>query len=227
MENLEMSEENLTEHLSDEVEQSYAQAKKQALVAKLLERPNLTFDQIIKIFDHPKLGDVIKILTIQDLIDAATAEDDEDDEPVAAPTNGVKKRGRPPGSGKGAKKEPKAAPKKAPKAAKPEKKGKEAKKAPKAPKAAKPEKKGKEAKAAAADGKADKGKPKPRLNYEHGCKEVFAAIKAAGKPVGRGEIEAATGFPGVQVRTFCKKLEGDGKIEVVGSGGRSTKYQPA
>lgn len=72
--------------------------------------------------------------------------------------------------------------------------------------------------------KADKGKPKPRLDYDKGMKEVLAALKAAKEPVGRSAIEKATGFTGVQVRAFAKKLAKAGKIEILGAGGRSTKY---
>lgn len=82
-------------------------------------------------------------------------------------------------------------------------------------------------KAPKATGKADRGKPKPRLDYDTGMKEVLACLKAAKEPVGRSAIEEATGFTGVQVRAFCKKLRDAGKIRVVGNGGRGTKYEVA
>lgn len=75
--------------------------------------------------------------------------------------------------------------------------------------------------------KADKGKPKPRLDYDVGMKEVLACLKAAKEPLGRSAIEKATGFTGVQVRAFAKKLKASGKINILGEGGRSTKYEAA
>jgi len=72
--------------------------------------------------------------------------------------------------------------------------------------------------------KADYGKKKPRLKRDQGYKEILAALKAAGEPCGRKALETATGYTGVQVRTFCKELAAQGKVEVLGKGGRSTKY---
>lgn len=73
--------------------------------------------------------------------------------------------------------------------------------------------------------KADKGRPKPRLDYETGMREVLSALQATGQPTGRQAIENATGYTGVQVRTFCKRLATEGKVKILGEGGRSTRYQ--
>lgn len=75
--------------------------------------------------------------------------------------------------------------------------------------------------------KADKGKPKPRLDYETGMREVLAALRAAKEPQGRTSLEKATGYTGVQIRAFMKRLAGAGKANILGEGGRSTKYEAA
>jgi hypothetical protein len=56
----------------------------------------------------------------------------------------------------------------------------------------------------------------------------MAALKTAkskgADSLGRSALEEATGFTGVQVRTFAKKLAEEGKVQVLGEGGRSTTY---
>lgn len=65
--------------------------------------------------------------------------------------------------------------------------------------------------------KADFGKPKPRLDYEEGMDRVLEFVREeAGRGnlwLSRGEIEEATGYTAVQVRTFCKALEREGDLE--------------
>jgi hypothetical protein len=201
--------ENLTDALSD----SYESYKKSTMIKHLASRGNLTIAQLSKLLEHAEHGPTLATIKLQELFDAQTGSAS----PAAqkeAPKKGKPAAAAPPAA---AKKASKAAPAK--KAAAPAKAKKVAKAAPAkkaaAPKAA-PKKPG--------SPKADKGKPKPRLDYDVGTKEVLAALKAAGEPVGRGAIEKATNYNGVQVRAFCKKLASDGKISVSGKGGRSTRY---
>lgn len=123
-----------------------------------------------------------------------------------------KRRGRPPKNG-GA----------APKTTEPKKRGRKPGKAVKevAPKGGKGKREG------AAEKKADFGKKKPRLQREVGYKVILDTLKAAGSPCSRSEIETATKYTGVQVRTFCTELADQGKITIHGTGGRSTKYEAA
>lgn len=208
-----MIEDNLGQTLSADLQESYHQYKKVAVIKKLAAKPDLTFGQIAKLTENAEHGDVVKTITLQDIINECAPSESEAAQPPkpTAKTSSAKKAPAKAAAPAKAKKATKAAaPKKA--AAKP-----------KAAKAAAP--KAKKAAAGAKPPKADKGKKKPRLDYDKGCKEVLAALKAANEPVGRGAIESATGYTGVQVRTFCKKLEEQGKIEVLGSGGRSTRYK--
>jgi len=201
-----MSDDNLGDSLSE----SYRTHKRTVAVKNLGERTHLTLEKLAKLVNHAEHGDIVKDITLQELIDvsalkgsAEPEEEEEEEAPAAAP------KGKPP---KAAKKTAKKTAKKAA-AAKPAAKPKAAKKA-KKPKAEKN-----------ADGrKADFGKKKPRLDYAQGQKEVLAALKAHGEPAGRSDIEEATGYSGVQVRTFCKKLAEDGKVQILGKGGRSTRY---
>jgi transcriptional regulator with XRE-family HTH domain len=77
--------------------------------------------------------------------------------------------------------------------------------------------------------KADKGRPKPRLDYKFGTAKVLEALhdaRARGEGfLRRGQLEAVTGFTAVQVRTFCKALEAEGKLLREGVG-RGMKYVP-
>jgi len=207
-----MSDENLSDVLDDKAD--YLAYKKAKTIEKLSERTHLTLEQIGKLASHPEHGTIVGTITLDELIqpkvDAALAEaginDDEDaTEEEEAPVSMKKVAAT-------AKK-------------------KTAKKASRAPVRTKKTAKKKAATAKkkvtkkSVDGrKADFGQKKPRLNRDQGYKEIIAALKAAGEPCGRGELEEATGYSGVQVRTFCKELAEQGKVQVLGKGGRSTKY---
>jgi hypothetical protein len=212
-----MSEENLAEGLNE----SYRSHQRDVAIRHLADpkRRMLTMGQIAKLTTHDEHGTVVATITLHDLIEAITG------------------GGQP--AAKAAKPSPKAAPKTAP--AKPAAKKGPAPKAPAAKKAAKaaapkktpaPKKGAAPKKAAAPKGdkgpKADKGKPKPRLDYDTGKRELLAALKTAkakgADSLGRSAIEEATGFTGVQVRTFAKKLAEEGKVKILGEGGRSTTY---
>lgn len=71
------------------------------------------------------------------------------------------------------------------------------------------------------------GRSRPRLDYDTGCKEVLAAVIAAGAPVSRSDLETATDYNSTHLRAYLKKLIADEKINVVGNGGRSTRYEAA
>lgn len=194
-----MSDENLSESLSE----SYRTHKRTVAVKNLGTRTSLTLEKLAKLVAHEEHGEIVKDITLQELIDVTTVKVsvEPEDEVAAAPPAAKKKAAK------------KTTEKKTTTAKKSAKK-KAAKK--------KPAKKAK-----SEDGrKADFGKKKPRLDYVQGCKEVLAALKAHGEPAGRSDIEEATGYTGVQVRTFCKKLADQGKIKVLGKGGRSTRYEP-
>lgn len=197
-----MSDENLGESLTE----SYRAHKRTVAVRNLGERTHLTLEKLAKLVSHEEHGDIVKDITLQELIDVSApkvaVEEEEDDERAPAPKAKKKAAKKTTAPKKAAKKQTKPAAKKT------------AKKAAKKPAAKKN-----------ADGrKADFGKKKPRLDYATGMKEVYAALKAHGEPAGRSDIEEATGYSGVQVRTFCKKLVEDGKIKILGKGGRSTRY---
>ena len=210
-----MIDDSIGQDLSADLQESYHQHKRAVVIKKLAAKLDLNFGQIAKLTENAEHGDVVKTITLQDLWNEHAPKNEEEEESAQPPKPAVKTSAK-----KGA---AKAAPapkgKKAAKAAPaPKKAAKKAAKAAPAPKKAK-------ATAGAKPPKADKGKKKPRLDYEKGCKEILGALKAAGEPVGRGALESATGYSGVQVRTFCKKLAEQGKIEVLGSGGRSTRYK--
>lgn len=198
-----MSDENLGQVLDE----GYRAHKRQVAIKNLGERTHLTLEKIAKLVAHKDHGETVKDITLQELIDVGKGS-----KPAARPA--------PSSSKKAAKKTAAKRPAAAKKAAKKASKKPAAKKA-----AAKKATKKSAKKTTAKKGpKADKGKPKPRLDYETGMREVLAAVKAAGEPVGRGDIEDATGYSGVQVRTFAKKLAAAGKIQIQGKGGRSTRY---
>jgi cobalamin biosynthesis Mg chelatase CobN len=211
-----MSEENLNDVLDDKAD--YLAYKRKMTIEKLGQRTHLKLSQIAVLCGHEEHGKIVGDITLQELLDVKLAEaapssdveeeDDVEEEPVKAkPKRKVTKR-------------PAAAKKTTAKK-------KVAKKATKKPAAKKKAAKKKVAKKAAqpANGrKADFGKKKPRLDYKQGMKEVLGAIKAAGGPCGRSDIEEVTSYTGVQVRTFAKKLAAEGKIKILGKGGRSTKY---
>ena len=209
-----MSDENLSDVLDDKAD--YLAYKKKKTIEKLGERTHLTMAKIAKLVAHEEHGSVVGDITLQELIDAAlpdavaaALEEMGDDAPAPSAD--------PPASRPAAKK---AAKKKTAVAAK----------KPVAKKAAKKKAAKKTPSAKAATGKkADYGKKKPRLQREQGYKEILAALKAAGEPCGRGDLEEATGYTGVQVRTFCKELAAltPPKVTVLGKGGRSTKYELA
>jgi hypothetical protein len=203
-----MIEDSIGQDLSADLQESYHQHKRAVVIKKLAAKMDINFGQIAKLTENAEHGDVVKTITLQDIVNEISPKTEDAQPPKpAAKASSAKKvaKAAPPAKGKKATKA--AAPKKTAKA--------KAAPAPKAKKTA----------AGAKPPKADKGKKKPRLDYDKGCKEILAALKAAGEPVGRGQIESATGYTGVQVRTFCKKLEEQGKVEVLGSGGRSTRYK--
>jgi len=209
-----MSDEALSDVLDDKAD--YLAYKKTKTIEKLGERTHLTMAKIAKLVAHEEHGSIVGDITLQELIDvalpaavAAALEEMGEDAPTppaAAPAAGKKKVAK------------KAA---APAAKKPAAAKKATKKVAKKPAAAK------KASAKASGKKADYGKKKPRLQRDQGYKEILAALKAAGGPCGRGDLEEATGYTGVQVRTFCKELAAmtPPKVTVLGKGGRSTKYE--
>lgn len=219
-----MSDENLSDVLDDKAD--YLAYKKQKTIEKLGERTHLTLGKIAKLVGHEEHGAIVGDITLQDLIDVQLEKQLE--EAVAAKLEEVgsevavedeEEAPRPVAKKKATKK--KVAKKKvAKKAAK--------KKATKAPAAKKKSVKKRSVAASASGGKrkADYGKTKPRLKRDQGYKEILAALKAAGEPCGRGDLEEATGYTGVQVRTFCKELAAMSppKVQILGKGGRSTKY---
>lgn len=192
-----MSDENLSEVLDDQAD--LLAFKKKKTIEKLGERPHLTLSQMAKLVAHDKHGDVVGDITLQELINVQLKK------AVAAKMEELGAQGTT------VEEVSEAAPATA-------KKKKTAKKAAKkAPKKAK-----------SADGKkADFGKKKPRLDRDQGYKEILQALKAAAAPCGRKELETATGYTGVQVRTFCTELATKGKVNILGKGGRSTKYEIA
>ena len=201
-----MSDESLEQVLDD----AYRVRYREVAIQNLGERTHLTIEKLAKLVAHKDHGPTIKDITLQDLLDVTLKNGKSAAAPaVPAPVVAAAAAPAAPVAAKTTKKVTKKAAKKATK--------KVTKKA--AKKAAK--------KTTKKGPKADKGKPKPRLDYEVGKREVLAAIKAARGPVGRGDIETATGFTGVQVRTFAKALKVDGKVKVLGEGGRSTKYDVA
>lgn len=207
-----MSDENLGAILDE----GYRARAREVALKNLGKRTYLNLDQLAKLVAHETHGETVKDITLQELIDVALTRDEGDGQveaPKAAKKKSAKKVAKKPAAAKKASTAKK--PSTAKKAAKKPAAKKSAKKAAKSPAAKKAAKKGP---------KADKGKPKPRLDYDVGMREVLAAIRAAGKPVGRGDIEQATGYTGVQVRTFAKALNKAGKISILGQGGRSTQY---
>ena len=195
-----MSDENLGDVLNDR--EGYLQYKRMKAIQKLSERTHLTLAQVAQLVSHPDHGDAIKDITLQEILDSSSpSESDAEEETDDATLTPRAKKASKKAAKKAAKKVPKKAAKKA------------AKKATKKPAAKKDPGK-----------KADFGKKKPRLQREQGYKEILAALKAHGQPAGRKILEDATGFPAVQVRTFCKELEQQGKIKILGKGGRSTQY---
>lgn len=203
-----MSDENLDDVLEDKAD--YLAYKRQKTIEKLGERTHLTMEKIAKLVAHEDHGSIVGSITLQELIEVALPEavktaieergDAEDTEEASAEEDPVVI------------------------VMKPAKK-KTGKKAPLAKKSAKKTPKKIPVVAKSANGKkADFGKKKPRLQRDQGYKEIMAALKAAGTPCGRGDLEEATGYTGVQVRTFCKELTDQGKLQILGKGGRSTKY---
>ena len=195
------------ENLDAELNENWREHKRGLILENLGERLHLTLEQVAKLVSHPDHGEAVKDITLQEVVNEATK----------GTKNKKKKSKRT--RGKPEKKPEKKPAKKTTKKA--------AKKA-----AKKTTPKGSKKKVAAAKKvagkkgpKADKGRPKPRLDYETGCREVLGALKAAGGPVGRHPLEVATGYTGVQVRTFCKRLANEGKARILGPGGRATQYE--
>lgn len=206
-----MSDENLSDVLDDKAD--YLAYKKKKTIEKLSERTHLTMAKIAKLVAHEEHGSIVGDITLQELIDAAlpgavaeALEEQGDDPTPADPPS--RPAAKPAKKKTAAAKKPAAAAKKKP--------------------AAKKKAAAKKPSAKSATGKkADYGKKKPRLQREQGYKEILAALKAAGEPCGRGDLEEATGYTGVQVRTFCKELAVLNKVKILGKGGRSTKYELA
>lgn len=75
--------------------------------------------------------------------------------------------------------------------------------------------------------KADKGRPKPRLDYEEGTARVLKALRRlrqeGNAAPDRGEIQRRTGYTACQARTFCKVLEAQGVLRREGKG-RGMRY---
>lgn len=225
-----MTDENLGQVLDDDI----AEFRRNVTIINLGKRGYLTIGQLAQLVAHDQHGATVKGITLQELLDVQKRiEAGEDVTPTppqkATPAKAAKK----PSAKKAAKKTAAAPKPAAPKPAAPKPAKKPAAKKPAAKKVAKkattaPKKAAAKKPASSADDKkgpkADKGKPKPRLDYSTGTKEVYAAIKAAGAPMGRSDIEKTTGYTGVQVRAFCKKLKDEGKIDIQGTGGRSTLY---
>lgn len=212
-----MSDENLAEGLNE----SYRQHQREVVIKHLTDpkRRSLTMGQIAKLVGHEEHGEVVASITLAELLEH---QGDGGDRPSSPKPKAAKKS-----SGSGGKKgasKPANPPKKAASAKKATSKKTTSKKTSAPKKASAPKKK-----ASAPKGpKADKGKPKPRLDYDQGKREIMAALKAAKAQghdsLGRSALEEATGFTGVQVRTFCKKLSEEGKVNILGEGGRSTTY---
>jgi len=201
-----MTDDNLDAAIND----SFRQHKRGLILENLADRLHLTLEQVTKLTAHPDHGALVKEITLRELVDEVNKK--------GGKKGGKKGSQKAKNSAKGGKKIAKSSSKKA---AKPPKKKAAKKKAAKK-KAAKK----KAAKKTAKKGpKADKGRPKPRLDYETGMREVLSALQATGQPTGRQAIENATGYTGVQVRTFCKRLATEGKVKILGEGGRSTRYQ--
>jgi hypothetical protein len=198
------------ENLGDVLDESYRAHQREVAIRNLGNRTHLTLGQIAKLCEHPQHGEIVASISLDELLAIRAPDEAEEPTPTeTTPASSKKKGAKKKGTKKTAKK--RAGKKKGTKKTAKKRAGKK-----------------KSAKKTAKKGaKADKGKPKPRLDYEKGMKEVLAALKAAKEPVGRSAIEKATGFTGVQVRAFAKRLAADGKIKILGAGGRSTKYAPA
>lgn len=182
--------------MSDEnLTQTMLDHQRKSTLKHLSERPELSLGQIAKLIEHPKLGETAASITLGELLEAMQEDFLETHMAEPSPAKEATRRS--------AKKTAKKAAKKSSKKAASKKKVKKT-----------PVKRG---------AKADKGKPKPRLDYDRGTKEVLAAMKAAGEPVGRKAIESATGYSAVQVRSFLKRLNDRGKVTVLGEG-RKAQY---
>jgi hypothetical protein len=204
------------------LDEDYRAQQRNVIVKHLSGRTQLSIGQLVKLCEHPQHGEVVATITIDEILALKRAEEDveeEDEEEVAAAPK-KKKTAKKTATVVTKKSTAKAPAKKGP--AKAPAKTKAVSK-----KSAKKTVLGASSSKAEKGEKADKGKPKPRLDYDKGMKEVLAALKAASEPVGRSAIEKATGFTGVQVRAFAKRLADAGKIKVLGDGGRSTKYAAA
>jgi hypothetical protein len=184
------------DNLGDAINSSFHEHKREIIIENLAERLHLTLDQVTKLTSHPDHGPVVSLITLREIFDEVSNKQTRSQEKSSKKDTAAKVSSK-----KGSKK---------PKGSKSTPKKKDAKK-----KVAKKK-----------DGsKADKGKPKPRLDYETGMREVLSALQSDGEPAGRQVLEDVTGYTGVQVRAFCKRLVADGKVRILGEGGRSTKYQ--
>jgi hypothetical protein len=192
----------------------YLAYKRKKLLAKLAtEHSHLTLDQVAKLTTHGDYGDIVASISLQELYDhvGTSSESEvtiEELEPAPAPKKA-------------------AAPKRSAAKKKSTTKKKAVAKKAAAPK--KPAKKPAKKPSSVIGKKADAGKKKPRLNRDTGYTEILKALKTAGEPCGRKSLEIATGYTGVQVRTFCKELAGmtPPKVMVLGAGGRGTTYDLA
>jgi hypothetical protein len=193
-----MSDEQLTDVLDDKAD--YLAYKKAKTIEKLGERTHLTMAQIAKLVSHPEHGDVVSTITLGEVLEVAFKDLASDEEDTEEDTE--------------------EAP--VPTAVK----RSTAKKASRASSGRKKAAAKKVAKKASGR-KSDFGKKKPRLDRDQGYREIKAALKAAQGPCGRSDLEEATGYSAVQVRTFCKELASKGEINILGKGGRSTQYELA
>lgn len=197
-----MSDENLTDVLDDKAD--YLAYKKTKTIEKLGERTHLTMAQIAKLVSHPEHGDVVSSITLGEVLEVAFKNHAPEPETVEVPVPAAKKATK------------RSAAKKASRAST----GGRKKAAKKSTTKKAPAKK-------ASGRKADFGKKKPRLDRDQGYREIKAALKAAQGPCGRSDLEEATGYSAVQVRTFCKELASKGEVNILGKGGRSTQYELA
>jgi len=195
-----MSDEQLTDVLDDKAD--YLAYKKAKTIEKLGERTHLTMAQIAKLVSHPEHGDVVSSITLGEVLEVAFK--------AHAPTEE---------EGEDAE-EAHAPTAKSSAAKKTSRVSNGRKKAAKKSTKKTPTKK-------ASGRKSDFGKKKPRLDRDQGYREIKAALKAAQGPCGRSDLEEATGYSAVQVRTFCKELASKGEINILGKGGRSTQYELA
>lgn len=197
------------ENLDEALNKNWLAEQRAVAIRTLGSRAHLTIGRIAQLLDNETHGEMIKSIALQELLDEATAN-------VAAEPAAAAAAATAPATAPRKTAPRKTAKKKAAKKA-------SAKKAPRKKKAKKTAKKKAKRKASASGKKADYGKKKPRLNYDVGCKECLAALRAIKAPASNGQVCATTNYSSVQVRAFLKRLVKDKKIKVQGKG-KATKY---